>query len=271
MKTIFYTIIGASHYAGCRTDEMIYTFKKFHPDIELRVFGQADIDRVFATDPRLNFYNSKATFALEVYKEHEKLFRGDYEIERNELLVVNIDADHLIFDRLDSILAADYDVACPANCNAMENSRLLTRSESSLIGTRAHENELFSFNEYIQGGLVASTNYDFWKHYEYASLNFSHKFGLMENDVLNIVCKMFPYKFKYLEGHYLSESPDFTAYYGCASLGRERNATVNKGKVYLQGKPIKLYHYARGGVQKPPHSAVWSSPVVDYIQNNLLR
>lgn len=40
MKTVFFTIISDSHYHGCRTDDFIKSFKKFHPDIDLIVFGQ---------------------------------------------------------------------------------------------------------------------------------------------------------------------------------------------------------------------------------------
>ena len=96
MKTVFFTIISDSHYHGCRTDDFIKSFKKFHPDIDLVIFGQSDIDEMFASRPELNFYNSKATFAKKLYNDYD--------------LVVNIDADHLIFDRLDEILLGDYDL-----------------------------------------------------------------------------------------------------------------------------------------------------------------
>jgi hypothetical protein len=87
MKTVFYTIIGDSHYHGCRTDEFIKSFKMFHPDIDLIVFGQKEIDETFSSNPKLNFYNSKPTFAKKLYNDYD--------------LVVNIDSDHLILNSLD--------------------------------------------------------------------------------------------------------------------------------------------------------------------------
>ena len=71
MKTVFYIIIGDSHYHGCRTDEFIKSFKTFHPDINLVVFGQKEIDETFANNPKLNFYNSKPTFAKKLYNDYD--------------------------------------------------------------------------------------------------------------------------------------------------------------------------------------------------------
>jgi hypothetical protein len=255
MKTVFYIIIGDSHYHGCRTDEFIKSFKTFHPDIDLVVFGQKEIDETFATNPKLNFYNSKPTFAKKLYNDYD--------------LVVNIDADHLVFGRMDEILVGDYDVAIPTNFNSWLNSGIGTNTFANTCGVFS-SNVLIPYEKYIQGGLIASTSKLFWDQYEYASLNFSDLFGNKENDVLNLLCHMLPFNVKVLEGHYEYTHSDFNCYYGCSSLGRENQIVVNDNKLELDGKPVKAYHFARGGNNKPHPAELFSKEVVDFIYNNIV-
>lgn len=262
MKTVFYTIISDSHYHGCRTDDFIKSFKHFHPDIDLVVFKQQQIDEMFASNPKLNFYNSKAAFAKKLYNDYD--------------LVVNIDADHLIFDRLTEILDGDYDVAAPSNFNVWMNSsldtvtvcngRVVPPSSLSSINT---DSTLVPYDKYFQGGLIASTSKLFWDQYENACVKYSHYFGHYENDVLNILCHMLPYKVKVLEGDFVYNNSDFTCYYGCSSLGREKQVVVNNGKLELDGKPFKAYHFARGGNSKPTVAQLFTREVDEFVKNIL--
>jgi hypothetical protein len=256
MKTVFYTIIGDSHYKGCRTDEFISSFKNFHPDIDLVVFGEQEIRETFATDSRLNFYNSKATFAKKLYNDYD--------------LVVNIDADHLIFDRLDEILLGDYDVAIPSNYNVWLNSGLGTNTFATGVGVFSSD-ELIPFHQYIQGGLIASTSKLFWDQYENASLKFSDRFGNKENDILNIICHFLPYKLKVLEGHFEFENENFSCWYGCSSLGREGEFVVSDNKIRLDNKIVKAYHFARGGSVKPHPTELFSNEVCNFIYGNIVK
>jgi hypothetical protein len=253
LKTAFYTIVGDSHYAGCRTDEFIASFKKFHPDIDLFVFGQKEIDETFGANPNLNFYNSKASFAKKIYNDYE--------------LVVNIDADHLIFDRLEEILVGDYGVAAPANYNSYMNTGIGTYT---FANQEFSKNTLVSHEGYIQGGLIASTSKEFWDDYEFACLKWSKLFGNKENDILNIMCHMLPYNFKFLDGHYDYRNEEFLCYYGCASLGREKEMTVSDGKVFLNNKPVKAYHFARAGKNKPHPDELFQREVNDFIYKGIL-
>ena len=255
MKTVFYTIISDSHYEGCRTDEFIKSFKHFHPDIDFIAFKQTEIDQVFKTDNRLNFYNSKATFAKRLYNDYN--------------LVVNIDADHLILDRMDEILKGDYDVAIPTNYNTWLNSGISVNSFEN-------NNRVFSTNiliphvKYIQGGLIASTSKLFWDQYEHASLNYSNAFGNKENDILNLICHLLPYNTKVLEGHWEYTNPKFECYYGCSSLGREKQMIVNNNRIELDNKPVKAYHFARAGNNKPHPTQLFQQSVVDFIYKNII-
>jgi hypothetical protein len=262
-KTVFFTIISDSHYHGCRTDDFIKSFKKFHPDVDLVVFGQDDIDEMFASRPELNFYNSKASFAKKLYNDYD--------------LVVNIDADHLIFGRLDEILEGDYDVAAPTNFNVYANSSLETSTlcngyvvPPSVLSSGNTDTILVPQHKYLQAGLIASTSKLFWDQYENACIKFSHFFGHYENDVLNIICHMLPYKLKVLEGDFVFTSPNFTCYYGCASLGRENQVVVNNNRLELDGRPFKAYHFARGGSNKPLVSELFTQEVDEFVKRNVL-
>jgi hypothetical protein len=55
------------------------SFKKFYPDIDLIVFNDTTIQKLFSDKPWLNTDNCKASFAKLLYNEYD--------------LVVNVDAD----------------------------------------------------------------------------------------------------------------------------------------------------------------------------------
>lgn len=256
MKTVFFTIISDSHYHGCRTDDFIKSFKRYHPDIDLVIFGQKEIDETFSLDHRVNFYNAKGTFAKKLYNDYE--------------LVVNIDADHIILDRMTEILEADYDVACPSNFNTWLNSGIRTQTHATGYGAIS-DKWLVHMDRYLQGGLIASTSKLFWDQYAHASIQTWEQFGHKENDVLNIMMTMLPYKLKVLDGDYVFSSPGFSCYYNCASLARERQMYIEDGKVWLDGKQVKCYHFARGGSVKPSYESLFSPEVVNFIKEKVLE
>ena len=255
MKTIFYTIISDSHYYGSRTDEFIKSFKKFHPDIELKVFKEEEIRKVFSQNKYLNFYNSKAAFARLLYNDYD--------------LVVNIDADHLILDRLEEILIGDYEVACPANFNAHINCAIKIVSYAN-NGAQC-ENLIVPFEKYIQGGLIASTSKNFWDQYYEASIKYSQNFLNKENDILNILYQMSMFNLKILDGDWEYTSDKFTCYYGCASLAREKQARIIDNKIKLDNKIIRAHHFAGGGSKKLEIEQVFNQEVSSYIRNEILK
>jgi hypothetical protein len=137
------------------TPKMANSFRKFHPDIDLVIFRDDVINKVFK-EKGLNFYNSKPTFA--------KLLTDKYD------LVVNIDADTVITGRLDVVLKGDYEVGTAWNYNAYENASFENITEKM----------------YLQAGLVASTSKKFWDEWEKANKE-AMKYVRQENDVLNKV------------------------------------------------------------------------------------
>jgi hypothetical protein len=228
MKKVFFTIVDDRFYYPAGTPGFVNSFKRFHSDIDLFVFRQDTIDRVFK-EKNINFYSAKPTFA--------KLLTPYYD------LVVNCDADHIFLDRCEEILKGDYDVACPINKNDYENTSVENVSE----------------DDFLQGGLVASTNKEFWDVWEEKNKD-AMKYKCRENDVMNLVIynDMSDLKLKILD-----KDKD---YYGCKSLGKEGEFVMKDNSVTLGGDKMYIYHVARGGMIKPtPKEIGFKQEVVDYM------
>jgi hypothetical protein len=231
-------------------DNFYKSFKYFHPDIDLKVFGQDEINKLFNEKKWLYSDNCKASFA--------KLLYNDYD------LVVNIDSDFYIFDRLDEIIKGDYEIAACANYNSCMNVELNKQSVNGIdINYVSKEN-------YIQGGLIASTSKKFWDDYEDLSKKLSKNLPLRENDVLNILFYNGNYKTKILDGDCNFNSTNFKQYYNCASLSRENNVIVLNDKLYLDGKPVKSYHVARGSGRKLRMHQLFSNDVNNWFFSKIL-
>jgi len=191
---------------------MINSFKRFHPDIDLIVFRQDVIDKVFK-EKGVNFYNAKPTFA--------KLLTDKYD------LVINIDADSVVLGRLEAILGQDYEIGGVMNLNDYENRTIENVNE-----------EMF-----LNAGLIASRNKDFWDIWEEKNKE-AMKYTCKENDILNLIWYNDP-KVKKMKKKIFDKQKD---YYGCKSLNREREFYVELGKVMCRGEQVFIYHHAKGGV-----------------------
>jgi len=215
-KIVFFTFVSDQVYSVIGTPILINSFKRFHPDIDLIVFRQDMVDRVFK-ERGVNFFNAKPTFA--------KLLTSYYD------LIVNIDADCIVCGRLDAILAQDYDFGTAWNFNDYENRHI----------------EEITDEMYLQAGLVASRDKKFWDIWEEANKE-AWKYQCAENDILNFIAYRNPY-LKKLRLKIFDKEKD---YYGCKSLNREKEATrTEDGRIQIRGEDLKIYHHAKGQVKLP--------------------
>jgi hypothetical protein len=210
-SVVFFTFVSDDYYYGVGTPVLINSFKRFHPDIELVVFRQDMIDKIFKSKG-VNFYNAKPTFA--------KLLAPHFD------LVVNIDADTIVTCRLDEVLKQDYEVGAAWNFNDYENASMDGITEEM----------------YLQAGLVASRNPKFWDYWEDANRN-AMAYLRQENDILNLVCYKRP-EVKKMKLKIFDKDKD---YYGCKSLNREKEMYIENGKLMLRKEQVKAYHWAKGG------------------------
>lgn len=232
MKTVFYTIVNDRYYRkGIGLDKMVNSFKYFHPDIDLIVFKQNTIDKVFK-EKGINFYNAKPTFA--------KLLTSQYD------LIVNVDADHVFLARCQKILDGNYDIGGPWNLNDYENMTV----------------ENITKEQYIQGGMVASTNKKFWDIWEEANKD-AMKYRCRENDVMNLVIYNDPIVNK-MSLDIFDQDRD---YYGCKSLNREQEFYIQDNKVMCRGEQVFLYHNAKGGIfpKLVYENMGFQKPVIDFM------
>jgi len=211
-STCFFTIVDDRYYYPIGTHKFINSFKRFHPDIDLIVFRQDMIDKVFK-EKGINFYNAKPTFA--------KLLTDQYE------RVINIDADYVICGRLTEILDTEWEVGAAWNYNSYENMSVESVDEKS----------------YVQAGLVGSSKLEFWDIWEEENKK-AMGYKCKENDILNLVWYNNP---KVKEMNRLIWDKDKN-YLGCKSLGQESKVRVEDDRLTLNGEEFKAYHWAKGAV-----------------------
>lgn len=213
MRKVAFTCVDDRLYYPEGTHIFVNSFKRFHPDIDLVVFRQETVDKLFA-EKGINWYQAKPYFA-------ELLF-NDYD------LICNIDADTIVLDRLTEVFDnADYDIGVVWNFNDYENASFENITEEM----------------YLQAGMVASTNRDFWLKWQEinkTAMNYLRK----ENDTLNLLVYNDPDISK-LRLKIFDKDKD---YYGCKSLGREPRFYIKDDKTYCdtdEGQVV-AYHFARG-------------------------
>lgn len=210
------------------THIFINSFKKWHPDIDLIVFRQDTVDKLFK-EKNINWYMAKPFFA--------ELLENDYRT------IVNMDADHIVLDRMTEVFdKTDYDVAMPWNFNDYENAAFENITEEM----------------YLQAGMVASTSKEFWAKWRKANSH-AMKYLRKENDIVNLLIynEMPELKLKILD-----KEKD---YYGCKALGREPEFRIEDGKCVCRNETVVSYHYARGG--QFPKLDIDNMPLVDEVKD----
>lgn len=205
---VVYTFVSDSYYDDVGTPQFINSFKRFHPDIPLVVFREDVVKRIIDGN-KVNWLNAKPMFA--------KLLVDKYDC------VINMDADQIVLGRLDEVFTKGYDVGSVVNMNDYES-----------VSCEGVPKE-----KYLQAGLVASRVPEFWDIWMQRSLKDAWQCKCAENDTLNMVIYEHPeWKLKVFD-----KDKD---YYGCKSLGREKEFYMNEGKVMCRKEQVRCYHAAKG-------------------------
>jgi hypothetical protein len=255
MKDIVFCSMITENYKNTKIEyDLFYkSFKKFNSGAELVIFEDEDMKRIFNKNSHASFTNWKTSLAKELY--------NDYKI------VVILDTDHFIFDELTEIIDCNYEVGVTSNYNDYLNTALNVVSDMN--GNPLEMAKLVDDINYYQGGLVAG-NKHFWDAYDYACLKQASKFPLLgENNVLNLLLSIYPFKIKIFDGHTDYRNSEFKAFYNCSSLMHEKEFVIHEDKVKFANKPVKLYHVARGGNHKPKFNDLFSQQVVTWFNNKI--
>jgi len=229
---IVYSFVSDNYFYPAGAAQFINSFKRFHPDIPLVIFRQDVVSKII-DGHNVNWLNAKPMFA--------KLLTDKYEC------VINMDVDQVVLGRMDEMFKDDYEVGSVQNFNDYENV--------SIEGVKEED--------YLQAGCVASRIPEFWDIWMQRSLKDAWQCRCAENDTLNMVVYENKWKLKVFD-----KDKD---YYGCKSLGREKEMTLEGNKVKLRGEDVKCIHYAKGPGNMPKASQEklvsygFSQEVIDFI------
>jgi hypothetical protein len=252
MTTCFYTICDLEIQRGLPNSRNLdfvgfrNSFNRFHPDIDLVVYNRSDL-----MQRGLTYYNGKPTFGKELSEKYD--------------IVVNIDSDFLVFERMEEILAADFEIACPACYNSTYN--VVGIKACTGLNGEGEKRWLIDEKDYLHAGLIASTSKQFWEHYEYVTQKHYEKFTCYENDTLNLAAYLYPYNVKILDGS--SDYNKNKQWYGISHLGKEKTFYIENNKVMCEGKKVVAHHFGHGS-GKQSYQDVFSPEVVEFIKTNIV-
>ena len=231
MNPGFITYVTDEKIVYYGTFKMINSFYNFHPNIPLYITTTKDITHEIQKYRPVSLGCLNPIMTRLIAEEHD--------------LVVHIDSDVIVADRLDEILEGDYDVAVARN-----NSDQKTAG----CGPPYHLDGKVDVYKYANAGVVASTKKEFWD--DWVDLN-KKNFGkqkMAEQDNLNILIDSGKYDVKWLD------SIDKPLYYNIASAYGDpkwnghpekhweswERIEVKDNKLWLDNKQIKMLHYAGG-------------------------
>jgi hypothetical protein len=245
MKIAFVTHVSDDKIVHFGALKLINSFYKFHPDIPLYVFTNNDISEACKNYPNINWFYLNPVISQKLAEAYD--------------LVVHIDADSIVVDRLTEVLEGDYDVATVRNNNDFQRAGTLPAYTL---------NNLIDPLLYANCGLVASTKKDFWNEWIHLNNVYFNKFELHEQDVMNLLLSHGKYKVKLLDP---IEKP---IHYGISNqYGFEnhwdswKEIEIHNEKLYLNNKLIKILHHAGGsGTEKLNIDKLFKADVTKHIK-----
>lgn len=251
-KTVVFTIADDNNLKLYKQFEK--SFKHFHPDTELVLFGQEQINET--NDPEI-FYRAKPYFA-------KFLFEQGYE------RVIGADCDQLVLGSLDFLFTADdFDIGTVLNFNPTDVKNYGAISVAGIPPV-----------EYYNNGLVIMRNAEFvnkWLDLCYHPHFQNYQFR--EQDFLNILAHYGGYSVRCFDNE--DGINNYAAWHGLLSKGEGERMVVRDKKVILpaqeNGYPlkdveIKMYHWAGGNTDpsKGNYKLCFSEEVIEYI-NTILK
>lgn len=234
----------SAFYVSMKDDcmKMLNSLLYFHPELTVEIYNKDDIDRFGIT---LFYYPSVGLTLRDKYST-----------------ITHIDSDVIVVDKLDDLFLETSDVRCGRN-----------NSDSGKAGTNAaFVLPNISSNMYVNAGIHSVSNYSFWDDWKSSCNEYGLTIPLGEQGVLN---KLF-YSGKYSAT--LLDPIESKIHYGTSFLYGNRThwdswkeIYVHSDKLYINGKQIKMLHFAGGVYPKPDIDTLVQKEVSEYIHNILER
>jgi len=239
MKIIAFTVADQNNIEYAK--KMANSFHYFHPDIELKIYTEKDIEN------KINFYRQKPMFARELIKEYD--------------LVIGLDADQIVTGDLSYMFDKDFDVAVVNN---------FSRSDIEKYGYIS----VFDIppDQYMNCGMVAMKSKKFVDHW-WDLCNSYHfdRLKYKEQDLLNIMIHYGQWNVLALD----RGNNGYNAWHGLLSKGEWLKMKLINDKLILPkakdmypetNKEIKIMHWA-GGSNEPKmnYRTTCSEEVIKYL------
>jgi lipopolysaccharide biosynthesis glycosyltransferase len=249
MKIIAFTVADKNNkkYA----DNLIKSFKHFHPDIEIKLYGEEEIAKF--NDSQF-FYRQKATIAKELIEDYD--------------LVLGLDADQLVVGSLDAIFERnDHDIDVVYNWNRVDPK---TYGEIGLA--------TIAPTEYYNCGLVAMRSKKFIDHwYDLCHSKHFERMPYREQGFLNVLAHYGGYSVRCLD-NYDAVYNDYS-WYGLISKGEWNRCIIKDGEMVLPpddtnypqaDTTIKVIHWAGGNMpNKQNYKIYFNEECIEYIDKIL--
>ena len=169
MKIIAFTIADKNNEKYAQM--LVNSFKKFHPDIKIKVYGDDFIQKQLKFDNSF-FYKATPLIASKLLKEYD--------------LVIKLDADQIITGDLSALFAGDYDLGVVYNGNPTD---VKVYGNISIQGV--------DVREYFNCGLVAMTNKKLVNHWlNLCNSKYFNRFQYREQDLMNVIAHFGEYSIK---------------------------------------------------------------------------
>lgn len=244
-KVVFFTIADEKNISWAKGLER--SFKKFHPDIDFKIYGPEYVAESLKQDADF-FYKATPWIARDLITEYE--------------LVVKIDADSVVCGELDHIINDPmYEVGCVLNFNNRDSKQFGRVEVFNIIAER-----------YMNCGLVAMTSKRFIDHWwSLCNSPVFHAFRYREQDLLNIIYYYGNYRVTCFDddGKTLNGLANKDYWHGMEMIDGVLKLPVfdkPNGKI-MKTVDIKVIHWAGGNTPgKMNFDLRFSSVVSDYLK-----
>lgn len=245
MKVLWFTVAYDQNYQAL-TQQMVNSFKKFHPKEELKVFGMNEIQALLP-HPAYQWQMSLTPLFL------QKLM-PEYDC------IVRLDGDMIILGDLSHVTEGDFDVAVAQNSSPYD-----WKNHMRMTGQRLSVHDVDPL-DYVNCGFVVVKSNRFAQHWwRLVNAPFFTNYPFREQDMLNILTRYFPYNVKYLDKS--------NKWHGMIAKGYTAKTTMKDGRVILpksdwptdEDKELVCYHYGGGAGVKGKYRLLFPEDVADHI------
>jgi len=192
-------------------EKMINSFNKFYSDVPMFLFGQDEIDK--ALEDGFKMGRLAPYFGSKLSKDFD--------------LVVSIESDNIVCDKLPEIFDRDFDVAMGLN------------NYEGLLGYRLPE---VSEHTYLNTGIVASTSERFWELWKKLNLTHADRYRFVEQDVVNNMLEFNDFSVKILDKD--------RVFYSSSIRRVWDQMEMRDDKIYCADRLVRVIHWAGGNHNK---------------------